>query len=274
MIMGFGCTVPAVMGTRTIDSEKQRRATVLLLPFMSCSAKLPVMLMISSAFFGKYSAAVIGVLYIAGIFSAALSALIFKNTLFRRERDSFILELPPYRMPSLKSAVRQVEIRIRSFLSKAGTTLFALSIALWFLQNFDASLHICTNIEDSILYILGSSLAPLFSPLGFGTWQAAVALIAGLAAKEAVLSTLAILYGFSLSSAPGVIAAKLSCFTPLGALSFLVFVLLYVPCIAAVSTMRKELHSIKWTLFSVLWQISFAYAAALAVSFIGGLAGF
>lgn len=274
MIMGFGCTVPAIMSTRTIDSEKQRRMTILLLPFMSCSAKLPVILMLSSAFFEKYAAFVVMCMYLLGIISAVTSAFIFKSTIFKRQNTPFILELPPYRTPSLKSTALQVHVRIRSFLSKVGTTLFMLSMALWFLQNFDSSLHICTSPENSLLYVLGSSIAPIFVPLGFGAWQAAVALIAGLAAKEAILSTLAVLYSFSLSASPVAISAELSCFTPLSALSFLVFTVLYVPCIAAVSTMNKELHSVKWTAFSVLWQIIFAYSASFAVYGIGRVFGF
>ncbi len=273
MIMGFGCTIPAVMSTRTIGSEKQRRMTVLLLPFMSCSAKLPVMLTLASAFFGRYAALVIICMYLLGIAGAAVSAVIFKATVFRREDSAFVLELPPYRIPSLKTAALSVNVRIRSFLSKAGTTLFALSMVLWFLQNFDASLSPCASLAESLLFKIGSAVAPVFAPLGFGTWQAAAALIAGLAAKEGVLSTLAVVFGFSLSSSPDDVALALSVFTPASAVSFLVFVLLYTPCIGAVATIRKELRSTKWAVFSVVWQFVFAYCTSFTVYGIVSLLG-
>ncbi len=263
LLMGFGCTVPATMGARTMDNEKDKRMTILLLPFMSCSAKLPVYGLIAGAFFAKGRALVIFSLYAIGILLGILSGLLFKKRLFPGEDAPFIIELPPYRVPTARNTFTHVWERVRHFLQKAGTIIFAMSVVLWFLQSFDPRLILVEDASKSILGLLGGLVAPLFRPQGFGTWQAAVALLTGLIAKEAVVSSLAMFYGFSLSAESGAVATALSgTFTPRSAYAFLVFVLLYVPCAAAVSTMQRELQSGKWTAFAVFWQVAVAYVAS------------
>ena len=271
MLMGFGCSVPASMGARTMENEKDRRMTIMLIPFMSCSAKLPVYGLIAGAFFSKGQGLVVLSLYILGILVGILSGLIFRKTLFKGETAPFVMELPPYRWPTPRNTLLHVWERVKHFLEKAGTIIFAMSVVLWFLENFDMTFHMVENTAQSILGVIGGFLAPLFTPLGFGTWQAAVALLAGLVAKEAVVSSLSMFFGFSTVAGSEVIRASMAgTFTPLSAYSFLVFVLLYVPCMAAVSTMRRELGSGKWTMRMVLWQILAAYVVSLLV-YQGGL---
>ena len=271
LLMGFGCTVPAAMGARTMDNEKDKRMTILLLPFMSCSAKLPVYGLIAGAFFAKNRGLVIFSLYGLGILLGILSGLLFKKKLFQGQDAPFVIELPPYRVPTARNTFTHVWERVSHFLQKAGTIIFAMSVILWFLQNYSFQLTLAADASKSILGALGGLLAPLFKPQGFGTWQAAVALLTGLVAKEAVVSSLAMFYGFSLSAQDTAIAAALShTFTPRAAYAFLVFVLLYTPCVAAVSTMRRELNSRGWTAFAVAWQIAVAYVASfLAYSLLG-----
>ncbi len=260
LLMGFGCTVPAAMGARTMDNEKDKRMTILLLPFMSCSAKLPVYGLIAGAFFAKGRTLVIFSLYAIGILLGVLSGLLFKKRLFPGEDAPFVIELPPYRVPTVRNTFTHVWERVSHFLQKAGTIIFAMSVVLWFLQSFDPRLILVEDASKSILGILGGLVAPLFRPQGFGTWQAAVSLLTGLIAKEAVVSSLAMFYGFSLSAESGAVATALSgTFTPRSAYAFLIFVLLYVPCAAAVSTMHRELQSGKWTAFAVFWQMAVAY---------------
>ncbi len=271
LLMGFGCTVPAAMGARTMDNEKDKRMTILLLPFMSCSAKLPVYGLIAGAFFAKGRGLVIFSLYRLGILLGILSGLLFTKQLFQGQDAPFVIELPPYRIPTARNTFTHVWERVSHFLQKAGTIIFAMSVILWFLQNYSFQLTLAADASKSILGALGGLLAPLFKPQGFGTWQAAVALLTGLVAKEAVVSSLAMFYGFSLSAQDTAIAAALShTFTPRAAYAFLVFVLLYTPCVAAVSTMRRELNSRGWTAFAVAWQIAVAYVASfLAYSLLG-----
>ena len=271
LLMGFGCTVPAAMGARTMDNEKDKRMTILLLPFMSCSAKLPVYGLIAGAFFAKGRGLVIFSLYGLGILLGILSGLLFKKKLFQGQDAPFVIELPPYRIPTARNTFTHVWERVSHFLQKAGTIIFAMSVILWFLQNYSSQPTLVADASKSILGALGGLLAPLFKPQGFGTWQAAVALLTGLVAKEAVVSSLAMFYGFSLSAQDTAIAAALShTFTPRAAYAFLVFVLLYTPCVAAVSTMRRELNSRGWTAFAVAWQIAVAYVASfLAYAFLG-----
>ena len=271
MLMGFGCSVPAIMGARTMENEKDRRMTILLVPFMSCSAKLPVYGLIASAFFGSWAGLVVFGLYVIGMLVGILSGIIFKNTLFSGDPAPFVLELPPYRLPSLGNMLSHVWQKVKGFLVKAGTLILVMSMVLWLLQSFDFSLRMVEDPTHSMLGTLGGLIAPVFQPLGFGTWQAAVALLTGVVAKEMVVSSLSLFYGFPLSAAPGVVAAAMGDFTPLSAFAYLVFVLLYVPCVAAVSTLAKEMNSKKWTVFSVLWQMGAAYLSALAVYQIGGL---
>ncbi len=273
MLMGFGCTVPAVMGARTMENEKDRRMTIMLVPFMSCSAKLPVYGLIASAFFGARAGIVVFSMYILGLVMAIVSGLIFKNTLFRGDTAAFVLELPPYRMPALKNTLRHVWEKVRGFLVKAGTLILVMSVLLWFLQSFDGHLQMVEDASQSLLGSLGGVLAPLFRPLGFGTWQAAVALLTGFVAKEAVVSSLSMFYGFSLTAGSAAVAAALSgtFASPVAAYAFLVFILLYVPCVAAVSAIRKEMNSLRWTLASVGWQLLCAYVVSLLVFQIGSL---
>ena len=275
MLMGFGCTVPAVMGARTMENEKDRRMTIMLVPFMSCSAKLPVYGLIAAAFFGRMAGLTVFSLYLLGLLLAIVSGLIFKKTLFRGDTAAFVLELPPYRMPALKNTLRHVWEKVRDFLVRAGTLILVMSVVLWFLQSFDTHLLLTDDPENSLLGVIGGFIAPVFRPLGFGTWQAAVALLTGLVAKEAVVASLSMFYGFSLTAGSSVVAGALSgtFATPLAAFAFLTFVLLYVPCVAAVSAIRREMNSLRWTLRSVVWQLLTAYIMSLLVYQLGSLLG-
>ena len=276
MLMGFGCTVPAVMGARTMENEKDRRMTIMLVPFMSCSARLPVYGLLTAAFFPRYGGIVVFSLYVLGLLFAILSGILLKKLVFKGEPAPFVLELPPYRLPTLKNIALHVWEKVKGFLIKAGTLILAMSVLLWFLQSFGfegGGFGMVSNEECSILGAIGSFLAPLFAPLGFGTWQAAVALLSGLIAKEMVVSSMSMFYGFSVTASGAAIAAALgSTFqSPLAAYSFLVFVLLYVPCVAAVSTIRKEMNSAKWTLASICWQLGAAWLGSFLVYQIGSL---
>ena len=274
MLMGFGCTVPAAMSARTMENEKDRRMTIFLLPFMSCSAKLPVYGLIAGAFFGRGSGLVVFALYALGLLFGILTGLVFKRTLFRGVDAPFVMEMPPYRRPQLKNTLQHVGERVTHFLEKAGTIILVMSIVLWVLQTFDFRFAMVENAANSILGRLGGWIAPALVPLGFGNWQAAVSLLTGFVAKEAVVASLSLFYGFSAGAAQGAVREALSTtFTPLSAFSFLVFVLLYVPCMAAVATMRRELNSSKWTAFMVVYQIFIAYIAALFVYQLGLLFG-
>jgi ferrous iron transport protein B len=274
MLMGFGCSVPAIMGARTMENEKDRRMTILLVPFMSCSAKLPVYGLVASAFFGRWAGIAIFSLYIMGMAGGVLSGIFFKKYIFAGEPAAFVMELPPYRIPSAENTLRHVWERLRGFIARAGTIILLMSVLLWFLESFDSALQMTGDASKSLLAIFGGFLAPLFRPLGFGSWQASVAILTGLIAKEAVVASLSMFYGFDLTAAPADVAASMSGFTPLAAFALLVFVLLYVPCLAAVGALYKEMNSLKWTLFSVAWQIGFAYAASFLAFQLGSLLGF
>lgn len=272
LLMGFGCTVPATMSARTMDNQRDRRMTILLLPFMSCSAKLPVYGLIASAFFEKDRALIIFSLYLLGVLLGILSGFFFKDRLFEKGDAPFVIELPTYRWPTLKNTFTHVWERVSHFLEKAGTIIFAMSVVLWFLESFNFSFALVADPGESILGIIGSFIAPFFKPLGFGSWQASVALLSGVVAKEAVVSSLSMFAGFSASAGSAVVRSALSSiFTPASAYSFLVFVLIYTPCMAAVATMRRELESAKWTAFAVIYQILFAWAAAFVIYHIIGL---
>ena len=273
MLMGFGCTVPAVMGARTMENEKDRRMTIMLVPFMSCSAKLPVYGLISAAFFPNCAGLVVFSFYVIGMIMAIISGLILKRTAFKGDDAPFVLELPPYRMPAMSNVMRHVWEKVRGFLVKAGTLILTMSVALWALQNFDTSLHMVSDTSKSILGSLGSVIAPVFAPMGFGTWQAAVALLTGFVAKEAVVSSLSMFYGFAVTDSGATVAAALgdTFQTPLAAYAFLVFILLYVPCVAAVAAIRKEMGSLKWTFASILWQLGWAYIVSFLVYNVGRL---
>ncbi len=258
--------IPMLMG--------DRRMTILLIPFMSCSAKLPVYGLLSAAFFGPWAGLVVFGLYVIGMAVGILSGILFKHTLFSGEPAPFVLELPPYRFPSMENIATHVWQKVKGFLVKAGTLILAMSLVLWLLQSFDFSLHMVDDAANSMLGTLGALIAPVFAPLGFGFWQAAVALLTGFIAKEMVVSSLSMFYGFSLTAAGTAVAAAMTGFTPLSAFSMLVFILLYVPCVAATSTMAKELGSAKWTAFSVCWQIGVAYVVSLLVHTVGLALGF
>jgi len=267
MIMGFGCSVPAIMATRTLSSERDKKMTILLIPFLSCSAKLAVFGMLSAAFFPGYAALVMIALYAGGVLIGILVGFIMKWTVFRGKSMPFVLELPNYRMPSLKSVGLLVWERARDFLQRAFTVIFAVSMIIWFLQSFDMRINVAANSEDSILAHLGTALAGLLAPLGFGDWRAATALISGFTAKEVVLSSLAVLMN---ASAGNLSAALHGLFTPLAAASFLMFTLLYTPCVAAIATVRRELNT-AWAVYIAFFQIAIAWVFAFLVYQIGSL---
>lgn len=266
MIMGFGCSVPAIMSVRTLENERDRKLTLLLVPFMSCGAKMPVYAIFTAALFPDNAGIVTFSLYFIGIILGIISGLIFSRTVLKGSAPPFVLELPPYRMPTLKSTFHHMWEKAKDFAVRAGTVLLAASIIIWLLQNINIHFHMTPDSRDSILGTIGRFIAPVFSPCGFGTPEAAVSLISGFAAKEAVVSSMSILYGGgSLTSA---IAQN---FTALQGYSFLIFVLLYVPCIAAISALRSELNSRRLTLFSVCWQIGIAWIMSMLVYQIGSL---
>ena len=260
MLMGFGCTVPAVMGTRILESEKDKKLTILITPFMSCSAKMPVYLLMVSMFFKDRGPLVIFGIYILGVVIAILTALLFKSTVLKGKNSPFVMELPPYRLPSAKTLLLHIWERVRDFLVRAGTVLMGASILIWFLQSFNFSLQMVES-DESILASIGMLIAPVFTLCGFGDWRASVSLVTGIAAKESVASTMAVLYGGSLTGA----------FSTLSAFSFLVFVLLYTPCVAALTAMRKEFGSRKWMAVSVVYQLAVAWIMSFAVFQIGSL---
>lgn len=261
MLMGFGCTVPAVLATRTLENQKDKRLTILITPFMSCSAKMPVYLLFISYFFAESGPLVIFGIYLLGMVVAVLTALMFKSTILKGKNAPFVMELPPYRMPSPKSLWLHVWDRLKDFLVRAGTVILGASVLIWFLQSFSFSMEMVAP-DESMLASIGKFIAPVFEICGFGDWRASVSLVTGIAAKESVASTLAVLY-------PG--ASIASAFSPLAAFSFLVFVLLYTPCIAALSAIHKETGSIKWTSVSVFYQLFAAWLASALIFQIGTL---
>ena len=264
MLMGFGCTVPAVMGARTMENEKDRRMTILLVPFMSCGARLPIYGLMTAAFFPAQAGLVVFGLYLLGPVMAILSGLILKRSLFQGEPAPFLLELPPYRMPTLKNIWLHVWERVRDFLTRAGTIIAAMSVVVWFLQSFGPNLRMVEDTADSILALVGGVIAPVFAPMGFGVWQAAVALLTGLIAKEAVVSSMSLFYGFSLTDYAAAGAAMSATFSPAAAMAFLVFCALYTPCVAAIATIRREMGSRSWTALALVWQLGIAWLASFA----------
>ena len=262
MLIGFGCTVPGVMASRTLPSERDRKMTILLTPFMSCSAKLPIYGFFTAAFFPKHSGLVMVGLYFLGIAVGILVALIFKNTLFRGEAVPFVMELPNYRMPGLKNVGQLLWDKAKDFLQRAFTVIFLATIVIWFLQTFDLHLQIVQDSQDSILALVASRIAPVFKPLGFGDWRISTALITGFIAKESVVSTLMVLVGDGITTLLTVGAAA-----PL-----LVFCLLYTPCVAAIASVRRELGG-KWALCMVALQCAIAWVCACLLRTIMLLAG-
>ncbi|MEG1774553.1 MAG: ferrous iron transport protein B, partial [Oscillospiraceae bacterium] len=270
MLIGFGCSVPAIMATRTLSSERDRKMTILLTPFMSCSAKLPIYAVFTAAFFNRYQALVMIALYAIGILVGILCGLLLKGSLFRGNPVPFVMELPNYRLPSAKSVLLLMWDKAKDFLTRAFTVIFIASIVIWFLQTFDTRLYVVADRSASLLAGIGRWIAPVFAPLGFGDWRISTALITGFTAKEAVVSTLAVLTGTSVANLGPALSAL---FTPLTALSFLVFTLLYTPCVAAVAAVRREMGSTLSALWMVLFQTGIAWLAAYLVLLIGRLAG-
>lgn len=259
MLIGFGCSVPAIMATRTLSSDRDRRMTILLTPFMSCSAKIPIYAVFVTAFFPEYRALVMIGLYAGGIVLGILAALIYNKTAFRGNSIPFVMELPNYRFPSAKSVGLLLWEKARDFIQRAFTIIFAATIVIWFLQTFDSHLNVVSDGSLSLLAAVGRFLSPVLAPLGFGDWRVASALIAGFTAKEAVVSTLSVLTGTAVSALSGSLSAL---FTTRSALSFLVFTLLYTPCVAAVGTVRQEMGRRRDALYFVVIQCLIAWAAA------------
>ena len=266
MLVGFGCTVPAIMSTRTVSSDRDRKMTILLTPFMSCSAKVPVYAVFAAAFFPGKSALVMMGLYLLGIVIAIVMALLLNKTAFRGNPVPFVMELPNYRLPSVKSVALLLWEKARDFIERAFTVIFFATIIIWFLQTFDTRLNVVSDSADSLLAVIGRAIAPVFGPLGFSDWRVATSLISGFSAKEAVVSTLSVLTG---SGTENVAGALSSLFTPLSAISFLVFTLLYTPCVAAVATLRRELKSTLATIGVVIMQCAVAWVVAWIVFMIG-----
>lgn len=268
MLIGFGCTVPAVMATRTLASERDRRMTILLTPFMSCSAKIPIYAMFCAAFFAKHQALAMIGLYLFGILLGIIVALILNKTAFRGDPVPFVMELPNYRMPSARNVLLLLWEKARDFIQRAFSIILLATIAIWFLQTFDIRLNVVEDSSHSLLAAFGRLLAPVFRPLGFDDWRIATSLVTGFSAKEAVISTLSVLTGTSLSELGGALS---SLFSPLSAVSFLVFTLLYTPCVAAVAAIRRELRSGLATLGVVLMQCLVAWAAGAIIYQAGSL---
>lgn len=271
MIIGFGCNVPGVMSTRTLDNKKDRMIAILINPFMSCGARIPIYLLFISAFFKDNGGLVLFLLYFTGIFVALLMAKIFSKTLFKGEPSYFIMELPPYRMPTIRNVLRNMWDNVSEFIVRAGTIIFTVVTILSILAMLPAGVE--PYSQESLLGKIGTFIAPLFSPAGFGTWQAAVGLFAGIPAKEAIVATLGMVYA-GVQEGAELVQAIQSAFTPLSAVSFMVMTLLYTPCAATLGIIKKETNSYKWTLFSALYSFLIAWIAAVLVYQIGTFLGF
>ncbi|MCL2237749.1 MAG: ferrous iron transporter B, partial [Treponema sp.] len=260
------CTVPAIMSTRTLASERDKKMTILLTPFMSCGAKIPIYALFTAAFFPKNQALVMISLYLMGIVFAILSGFIMKKTIFRGAPVPFVMELPNYRFPSIKTVLILMWEKAKDFIQRAFTIIFVATVIIWFLQSFDIRLNLVEDGTESILAAIGQLISVIFYPLGITDWRVSTALITGFSAKEAVISTLAVLTGANIAELGKTLHTF---FTPLSAFCFLVFTLLYTPCVAAVATVKRELGSIKGTVFVILYQTIFAWLAAFAIYRIG-----
>lgn len=256
MLMGFGCTVPAVMAARSLESERDRRLTIMITPFMSCGARMPIYAFFASVFFTANKGLVTFSMYLIGVLVAVLAAFVLSRTVLKGQESSFVIELPPYRLPDAKSLFFHVYDRVRDFVIRAGTIIFAMTLVVWVMQTYSFSLRAVTDNADSMIGTIGGLVAPLLRPLGFGTYQSAAALLTGLIAKESVVATMGVLY------TPAEFAAA---FTPLSAYAFMVFTLLYTPCLAAIGAIHHEMNSTRWTLATLGFQTGTAYAAALLV---------
>lgn len=273
MIMGFGCTVPALMATRTLESERDRRLTMMITPFMSCGARFPIYAVFAAAFFTDSQATVVFSIYLLGIVVAVVSGIILKRFVTKGKISSFIMELPEYRWPTPKNLFLHTWDRVKGFIIKAGTVILVAMVIIWFLQSFDFSFRMVDDSVNSIFGIVGSQLAIIFKPLGFGDWRSAMSLIVGLVAKEAVVGTLGVLYGVGEAAVdnPELLSAPLrTMYTPLTAYAFMAFTLLYMPCIAAFAAMKREMNSWKWTLIAVTYQTGVAWLVAFVI-YQGGL---
>lgn len=273
MLIGFGCSVPAIMATRTLASERDRKMTIILTPFMSCSAKLPIYGVFVAAFFPNNPVLIMLSLYLLGIFLAIISGLLLKIFVYKGNPVPFVMELPAYRLPTAKNTLLHIWEKAKDFLYRAFTIIFLASIIIWLLQNFDLRFNMVDNAENSMIASIGTFIAPVFSPLGFGDWRAATALITGLTAKEVVISTLSVLTGASLDESVAITALH-QIFTPLTAFSFLTFTLLYVPCVAAITAIYREIGSLWQVILIVLYELGVAWLVAFGVYRIGLLLGF
>ncbi len=258
MLIGFGCTVPAVMATRTLPSERDRKMTILLTPFMSCTAKLPIYAFFVSAFFPKHGGLIMSGLYVLGIVVGIIAAVLYRKVLFRGEAVPFVMELPNYRMPSARNVIQLLWEKAKDFLQRAFSVILLATVAIWFLQSFDFHLNMVESSEDSILAFAAGLLAPLLKPIGLGDWRICTALISGFMAKESVVSTLEVLFGGSVATAMSSVSAA----------TLLVFSLLYTPCVAAIAAIRRELGT-KWAVGVVVWQCMLAWIAAFVVRLVG-----
>ena len=272
MILGFGCGVPAIMATRTMENEGDRMLAMMLVPFMSCTARLPIYAIFIGAFFAENQGTVLLAIYLLGIVVALIVAAILKRTMFKGLSTPFVMELPTYKIPSIKGVLLHTWEKVKGFLRKAGTIILACSIVLWALSIFPLGVEY--GSADSLLGMIGSVIAPIFAPLGFGTWQAAVAIIAGLAAKEVVVATFGTLAGLEEDDEEGIKNLVHDTFTPLSAFSFMAFTLLYTPCFAAIAAIKQETNSYKWALTMCAITLVTAYIVSFLIFQIGGLAGF
>ncbi|HAE16124.1 MAG TPA: ferrous iron transport protein B, partial [Erysipelotrichaceae bacterium] len=261
MLIGFGCTVPAVMSTRTLPSDRDRRMTILLTPFMSCTAKLPIYSFFVNAFFPKYSWIIITGLYLLGIVVGILLAMLYRNTLFKGEAVPFVMELPNYRLPSLKNVWQLLWEKSKDFLHRAFSVILIATIVVWFLQSFDFRFNLVSDSHNSILAMIAGVVAPLFRPIGLGDWRIVTSLVSGFMAKESVVSIMEVLF-----------AEGVNAIGPLAAASMLVFSLLYTPCVAAIASIKREMGG-KWAFYVVLWQCGIAWIMAWLVRMIGLLLG-
>jgi ferrous iron transport protein B len=272
MILGFGCGVPAIMATRTMENEGDRMLAMMLVPFMSCTARLPIYAIFVAAFFAEHEGTVLLSIYLLGIVVALIVAAILKRTMFKGLSTPFVMELPTYKIPSVKGILLHTWEKVKGFLRKAGTIILACSIVLWALSIFPLGVEY--GSADSVLGMIGSVIAPIFAPLGFGTWQAAVAIIAGLAAKEVVVATFGTLAGMEEDDEEGITQLVHDTFTPLSAFSFMAFTLLYTPCFAAIGAIKQETNSYRWALTMCCITLVTAYIVSFLIYNVGLLAGF
>lgn len=272
MIMGFGCSVPALMSCRILPNEKNRKLTIMMTTFISCSARLPLYALLTGVFFTQYRGPIVFSIYLLGILIAFLSAFVLNKFVFHSEGTMFVMEIPPYRLPKVRNLVLHTWEKVKGFMIKAGTVLLVASIIVWFFQSFTVGMRMTTDPASSIWATIGRAIAPIFAPLGFGSWQAATALITGVAAKEMVVSTLSVIAGGT-GNAAALHSMVGTLFTPLSAYAFMAFALLYLPCISAIATMRREFNSIKWTAGTLCYDFCMAWVVSFIIYQAGRLIG-